>query len=382
VDNVKYARDTLDEKINIDNAFNHYFNRRPWQRAYGTLIPPQKDRGTSIRPVGALHSQRLLGIYPEIGLARYVYGFRKVPYASMTEADAAYSEKSGRWRIRSAFDKRFEESDVHVPVSAYMSQFEVVQFHGFGNDVADLRGPLYDVRQRQWQFRPAIGKSFSPVSDISLGPIVRYTSTDSVSNHLIEQQRPYGFARFGQAGLQLKVHLDSRYYPDTLKPRVVFDVAGSGYPGIWDVTTPYESVDGWAAAYFTLPVPKLPVLAFRGGGKKLWGPFPYFDAAFLGGSETFRTEEKQRYAGDASLYGSTELRIPLAKFPFILPLDVGALGFADAGRVYLNGQSPGGWHSATGGGLWVGYLNPGINFNLLFTNRSNRRVTTNIGFAF
>jgi outer membrane protein assembly factor BamA len=162
----------------------------------------------------------------------------------------------------------------------------------------------------------------------------------------------------------------------------VFDVAGSGYPGIWDVTTPYESVDGWAAAYFTLPVPKLPVLAFRGGGKKLWGPFPYFDAAFLGGSETFRTEEKQRYAGDASLYGSTELRIPLAKFPFILPLDVGALGFADAGRVYLNGQSPGGWHSATGGGLWVGYLNPGINFNLLFTNRSNRRVTTNIGFAF
>ncbi len=382
VQNVVYARDTVDEKINIDNAFNHYFNRRPWLHAYGKLIPPHADRGTGIRPVLALHSQRLLGIYPEIGLERIVYGFRKVPYSSMTEADVAYSEKSGRWRVRSAFDKRFEESDVHVPVTAHMSQFEVVQFHGFGNNVADLRGPLYDVRQRQWEFNPGLGRSFSPVSDISIGPIVRYTITDSTPNHLIAQQRPYGFTRFGQAGLRLKMHLDTKYVPDTLKPRFVLDVLGSAYPGMWDVATHYESVDGFAEAFFTLPVPKKPVLAFRGGGKKLWGPFPYFDAAFLGGSESFRTEEKQRYAGDASLYGSTELRIPIAKFPFILPLDVGALGFADAGRVYLNGASLGGWHKAAGGGFWVGYLNPAINFNVLFTNRSDRRVTTNIGFAF
>jgi hypothetical protein len=382
VENVKYARDTIDEKINIDDAFNHYFNRRPWQRAYGTLIPPQRDRGSQLKPVVGIHSQRLLGIYPVVGISRTIYGFRKVPYSILTEADLAYSFASQRLRIRGLFDKRFEESDTHIPVTAHMSQFEVVQFHGFGNDVPDLRGKVYDVRQRQWEFNPGIGRSFSPVSDLSLGPIVRYTTTDTLGSPFLAQQRPTGFSRFGQAGLRLKMHLDSRYYPDTLKPRIVLDVAGAGYPGMWDVKTPYESVDGWAAAYFTLPVPKLPVIALRGGGKKLWGPFPYFDAAFLGGSETFRTEEKQRYAGDASLYGSAELRVPIAKFPFILPLDVGALGFADAGRVYLNGQSPGGWHSAAGGGFWVGYLNPGINFNVLFTNRSDRRVTTSIGFAF
>jgi hypothetical protein len=382
VENVKYARDTVDEKINIDNAFNHYFNRRPWLRAYGTLIPPQKDRGASLKPVLGIHSQRLLGIYPVIGIARTSYGFRDVPYASTTEADLAYSFASQRLRIRGAFDKRFEESDTHIPVTAHMSQFEVVQFHGFGNDVPDLRGSLYGVRQRQWEFNPGIGRSFSPVSDISIGPIVRYTTTDSLSNRLIAQQRPTGFSRYGQAGLRLNMHLDSRYVADTMKPRVVLNVVGAGYPGFWDTGKPYESLDAWATAFFTLPAPKLPVLAFRAGGKKLWGNFPYFDAAFLGGSETFRTEEKQRYAGDASVYGSTELRIPVAKFPLILPLDVGVLGFADAGRVYLNGQSPGGWHSAAGGGLWVGYLNPGINFNVLFTNRSQRRVVTNVGFAF
>ncbi|MDB4872078.1 MAG: hypothetical protein JWL97_3082, partial [Gemmatimonadales bacterium] len=197
--------------------------------------------------------------------------------------------------------------------------------------------------------------------------------------------RPYGFSRFGQLGAQLKLHLDSRYVADTMKPRFVLNVVGAGYPTLWSVGQPskaYESADAWAAAYFTLPTPKLPVLAFRVGGKKLWGSFPYFDAAFLGGSETFRTEERQRYAGDASVYGSTELRVPVAKFPLILPLDVGLLGFADVGRVYLNGQSPGGWHSAAGGGFWVGYLNPGTNLNVMFTNSKAHRVTTSLGFAF
>ena len=58
-------------------------------------------------------------------------------------------------------------------------------------------------------------------------------------------------------------------------------------------------------------------------------------SADLKRSEPKRT---QRYAGDASLYGTTELRVPLAKFPFILPLDVGAIGFYDAGKVYVNGD--------------------------------------------
>ena len=114
----------------------------------------------------------------------------------------------------------------------------------------------------------------------------------------------------------------------------------------------------------------------------MWGEFPYFDAAFIGGSETIRTEERQRYAGDASVYGTSELRIPVAKFPLIVPLDVGILGFADAARVYLNGESPGGWHSVAGGGFWVGFLDPGKSVNVLFTNSPTHHITTNIGFAF
>ena len=379
--NVKYAPDTNDIKSNVDMAFNRSFNRRPWVHAYGTLIPPGQDRGGSMRPLLGIHSQRALGYYPVIGIERYEYGFRDVPYAMKEQADFSYAT-TGRIRVRAGIDKRFEESDTHIPVTGHFSQFEVVQFHGFGNDVPDLKGLFYGVRQRQWQFFPAIGHSFNPASEFSIGPILRYTTTDSLVNRFITQLHPTGFSTFGQTGLQMAMHLDSRYYPDTLKPRFVFDVSGAGYPGMWSVNTPYESVDGWAAAFFTLPMAKKPVLAFRAGGKKLWGDFPYFDAAFLGGSETYRVEEKQHWAGDASLYGSSELRVPLAEFPFILPLNVGAMAFADAGRVYMNGDSPGGWHSAAGGGVWIGYRNPTPGIQILLTNRSGRRLYTNFGFAF
>jgi hypothetical protein len=382
VSGVSYAVDSVAEKLNADDALNHRFDRLPWLHHYGKLIPPQRDYGVSISPTGKINSGRGLGYVPRIGFSRYTYGFRDVPYSNLFKMDAGYSLGHGGVSINVLDDKRFEDTDAHVPVTAQYSQLELVEFRGFGNNVPDSRSQFYNVRQTQRNFRPAVGFSFNPLSDISLGPIVRYTTTDSIANRFISQLNPYGAGNFGQAGLQLRAHYETRYVPDTLKPRGVFELNGTSYPSAWDVKSAYSSIDGFAAAFFTIPVAKKPVLALRAGGKKLFGDFPYFDAAFLGGSSSLRAEERQQYAGDESIYGNSEIRLPVAQFPFILPLDVGLIGFADAGRVYVNGDSPGGWHSALGGGFWVGFLNPGMNFNVLFTNRSSKRVITSLGFAY
>jgi hypothetical protein len=389
-DNV-YKPDSIDIHANVDNALNHSFNRRPWLHAYGTLIPPQRDYGSSTRPYAGVRTGRNLGIVTKVGATRYVYGFRDVPYSSMMLGQVGIST-TGRYAVILGGDKRFESSQVHIPVDASVTQLEQVEFRGFGNDVPDLRGKPYEVKQTQFSFRPAIGFSINQLSDISVGPIVRYTSTDSlvgsVANNnvgsFIAGARPYGFPHFGQAGGQIKFHFDSRYapLPDTMRSRVVVDIVGSGYPSAWDVKNTYESLSGAAEGFFTLPAKNRPVLALRAGGKKLFGDFPYFDAAYVGGSSSLRTEERQRYAGDASLYGTTELRVPVAKFPLILPLDVGLIGFLDIAKVYVDGDSPGGWHKGTGGGFWVGVLNPGTSVNVLFTNNPNRRVISSFGFAF
>ncbi|HEY8166102.1 MAG TPA: hypothetical protein VIF83_11170 [Gemmatimonadaceae bacterium] len=380
VEGVNYGRDTLAEKKDEDLAKNMYFDRRPWLHAYGTVIPPVRDRGTSMTPIVGIKSRHRMGIAPRIGVARYVYGFRSVPYSSMMKADVAYAT-TNRFELNLAGDKRFEESDVHVPVTASVSQFQMVEFRGFGNDVPDTDSRFFEVRQTQWQLRPAIGFALNPVSDVSIGPVVRSTVTDSTSNRFISMNQPYGFSHFAEAGLQLALHYESRYLPDTLKPRATVDVSASGYPGMWDAKTAYESIAGVAKAFFTLPVATRPVIALRGGGKKLFGDFPYFDAAFLGGSSSLRTEHQQRFAGDAAVYGSAELRVPVAQFPLVVPLDAGLIGFTDAGRVYVDGDSPGGWHTASGGGFWIGVIHPGSGITVLFTNKRDRRTVVSLGFA-
>ena len=121
----------------------------------------------------------------------------------------------------------------------------------------------------------------------------------------------------------------------------------------------------------------------RGGARKVFGDYPFNEAAFIGGMTTVRTLVLQRYAGDASLNGTAELRIPVARFPLVVPLDVGLFGFFDAGRVYLEGESPGGWHTATGAGFWVGVLDPSTAISVAWTNTSgDGAVLIRAGLAF
>jgi hypothetical protein len=394
----RYDGDELDTREIDDSQLR--FNRLPWALAYGDLAPPQPDRGGALRPYGSIGSGHGLGVVPRLGVARYKYGFRMVPYKSMTFADVAYATAVQGFEVNVGYDRRFESSALHMPVWAGMSQLEVVEFGGFGNDLPEPVGDFFDVRQTQWGFRPAIGFSPNSRSDISLGPIVRYTGTDSAANRFISQLSPYGFDSFGQAGLQLQLHFDTRGSPELFDvggrnvlvglgegdqaPMLwgKLDFTGSAYPGMMDVITPYQKIAGVATAYFTAPVFTRPVLALRGGGEKLYGEFPYFDAAFIGGSRSLRTEHRQRFAGDASLFGSAELRVPIARFPLLLPWNVGALGFVDVARVYVDGESPGGWHQGTGAGVWIAVIRPDIGLTIVRTNNPDRRILTSIGFAF
>src|SRR6185503_5208316 len=107
------------------------------------------------------------------------------------------------------WDKRLEESPVHFLAHARVSKLEIISFYGLGNDTGGRlakTGPastLFDVRQQQWLLYPAVGVSLGRRSDISLGPMIQYSVTDSVPNRFISTIQPYGFPSFGQAGMRL-----------------------------------------------------------------------------------------------------------------------------------------------------------------------------------
>ncbi|MHB8078097.1 MAG: hypothetical protein ACYDIE_02415 [Candidatus Krumholzibacteriia bacterium] len=359
------------------------FDRRPWPRLWGRVQPPGKDRGGNTSPVLGLSAPGDLGLLFRLGVNRVRYGFRKYPYASRAALSGEYAAGIGAWRVTGLVDRRREASSLHVTAVARMSEIEVLNFHGLGNDTPEQPASYYEARQRQWLLHPALAYALGRRSDLYLGPIVQYSTTAETPDRFLSEQRPYGSGRFGQAGLRLGLLSDGRDRARDPGRGFLLDLTATVYPAMWDVTSPFEVLAAATGSYWTLPVPVHPVLALRAGAKKVFGEFPFHEAAFIGGRASVRELDRERYAGDASLCGTAELQIPVAHFVFLLPIDFGVYGYGDAGRVYVDGASPGGWHTGTGVGFWIGILNPTTAVNLELGDQRGRsalRVRTGLSF--
>jgi hemolysin activation/secretion protein len=128
-------------------------------------------------------------------------------------------------------------------------------------------------------------------------------------------------------------------------------------------------------------VPLHPYLGLRGGAKKVFGDFPFQEAAFIGGRTNVRTLDPQRYAGDASLYATAELRLPVARFTLLLPLNVGLLATEDIGRVYVKGASPDGWHNDFGAGFYVAFHDISVNIKVVRKYEVGRPAGLGLSFT-
>ena len=97
------------------------------------------------------------------------------------------------------------------------------------------------------------------------------------------------------------------------------------------------------------------VLATRVGGRTMWGDYPWFESASISGSAgDVRGYYDGRFRGDSSLFGNAELRWWIGKRKnAVLPLRWGLVGFAESGRVWLEGEESKKWHTGYGGGLMV-----------------------------
>jgi len=359
------------------------YNRRPLVNLWGHVQEPGKDRGGKFSPIVGLWATGDLGVVPRVGINIVKYGFRTYPYASRTALIGEYATGINAFRVTGLMDRRREESSLHLTAVARMSEIEIVNFRGLGNDSPEGPLPFFEARQRQWLFHPAIALALGPRSDLFLGPMIQYSSTDSIPDRFISENRPYGFGDFGQAGLRLGLYSDGRNRSKDASKGLLLDLTATLYPALWDVTSTFGVLSGTGGLYVTLPVPVHPILALRAGAKKVFGDFPFHEAAYIGGRGSVRRLDRERYGGDAALHGTAELQIPVAQFGFVLPLDVGIFGYADAGRVYLDGESPGGWHKGAGVGFWVGILNPATAISLEFGDQRGRtglRVRTGLSF--
>jgi hypothetical protein len=346
---------------------------------------PERDWGKRWTASTTLSYGPDIGVVLGGGRTLTVYGFRKDPYASRHAFRAAFASGPVSYRLEYQGEFRRENSGIRLDLLAGASGIDVITFSGFGNDnPAPGNTEFYRVTQDAYRLQPSVVFALGSRATMRLGPVLRYVSTDDrPDRYLATLGDLYGTGNFGELGGGISLRYDSRDRPALARKGLLLELGGDAYPAIWDVDSTYGEVRGEAVTYLSINAPMEPTLALRVGGRKLWGQYPFFDAAFIGGASTVRLGRENRYAGDASAYGSTELRLSLARIKLVLPARIGIFGLVDAGRVFLAGETSDTWHAAGGGGVSLSFLEHGYTISLAIAQSEERTgIYLQGGFAF
>jgi hypothetical protein len=367
-------------------GFPHKVDRRPYtiQKKKPT-DPPPRDWGMRWVPNTWASYGPDLGLFVGGGRTLTIYRFRKLPYASRHRFRAGFATGPTSYRVDYRGDFRRENSRNYTELIARASGIDVISFRGFGNEIAAPQSnEFYRVTQNAFSLYPLMVFSLSGQTMLQVGPFLKYVSTDRRPDRFLATLgNLYGTGNFGEVGGGLQLRHDSRDRPNAATRGVLLELGGSVYPPIWDVDSTYGEAHGVASTYLSVRAPLDPTLALRVGGRKLWGRYPYFESAFIGGASTVRLGRVNRYAGDASAYGSAELRLSLARVELVLPADFGVFGLGDVGRVFLAGESSDKWHTAFGGGVWLSYLSRAYTLSLAVASGEERTgVYVQAGFGF
>lgn len=124
--------------------------------------------------------------------------------------------------------------------------------------------------------------------------------------------------------------------------------------GLNEQSDDFQKLSGDFITYLSFSQRPRVVYALRVGGEKLFGNFPFHEAATLGRTENLRGYRETRFYGDASFYLNAEVRFRMKQLnTYLFNGTVGMLLFNDTARVWLKNESSGKWHNGTGAGLWI-----------------------------
>lgn len=316
-----------------------------------------------------------LGVFVGYGVRTESYGFRKSPFANAHQVRAGYSfgQQSGRADYTGIFHRENRRSSFGL--FGYASGVDVLRFYGFGNETTPVDegdDEPNKVSANQVLVHPTFQRPLGRHGLLVVGPLVKYSENDEGKDQLINAVRPYGAGEFGELAVHGALAWDGRDSAVYPRKGVVAALRGTYFPEAWDVQSQFGQVNGDVTTY--LSAGRAATLALRAGGKKVFGDYPYFEAAAIGAGrvganilsepeDTLRGYRSNRFMGDASAWGNSSLRLRVSRIAIVVPGSWGVEGFADAGRVWLKSEASDTWHVGYGGGIWLSMLNDRMAFS-------------------
>jgi outer membrane protein assembly factor BamA len=277
---------------------------------------------------------------------------------------------------------------VDAGIDAHASELQVRNFYGYGNasprDEEKEDNNYYRVNSREYFIRPGIHFHFH--ENISIGFAASYKHFDlrRTSGKFIGTQNLDSLQSNGSIlGFGAEAEVDTRDHHVFPATGIHLILNVSNHPDPFHDGHPFQRLAGDLRLYAGTTLVRDIVFAARLAGERVHGRFPFHESAFLGGGSSLRGYFLQRFAGDASVLGSADLRISLLRMKILVPTEVGVLIIGDAGRVWVDGASPGGWHSDAGGGLWLSPLSRDVVLSVSAASSVDGLfVYGGLGFAF
>ncbi len=355
---------------------------RPLPRENDPPLPPDWGGRTTFLPAVGANSDA--GVVVGMYLTHVDYGFRKLPFASRTLVKAAFGTTSARPGILLSSSIQTGAPALDVAITAKATGVDVLRLYQPGNESSEAENrDFHMVRNWQFELAPSLEVAVARGLVFGAGPRFRYVRSETTAGRLIGLVRPYGSGGFGAVGGRAYARLNLTDLPTNPRRGLLLELGGDAYPAAWDVEEAFGSAYATLSTYVSLPSGWSPTLYLRAGARRVWGRYPYFEAARIGGSGSVRGYSTGRFLGDAGVFGQAELRLPISKATLAVPGKLGVFGLADVGRVYLDGESSDDWHPGFGGGIWFSWLG-GAKVISLAVARGEERTTLNFraGAAF
>ncbi|MBK7867739.1 MAG: BamA/TamA family outer membrane protein [Ignavibacteriales bacterium] len=245
------------------------------------------------------------------------YDYRKKPWDSWLTLTMAYATRPRDFDF--VFESYYNSilEDATVSFKAYRINIDFNNYYGYGNET-DYNNHLY--QQDFYNIKRRVTSGETGI-DLHIGNGIRNYYQARISFYEVSVPEaslfkglPYG--SYGNGYLSVLTLgtgfiFDKRDNIDLPLEGWYLKFGGNYNPKLFNTNGSFYNATFDLRAYLPISFIKNSALAFRVGGEKVGGEYPFFAAAFLGGSKNLRAYRNERFSGDASLYGTQKSGLSL-----------------------------------------------------------------------